>query len=104
VTESAVEEVLNGEASDGTFVGFDERHPKVRQEPSQIDGGATEVGHSLRERLRLDPGDNPVAAPPSEPIWRRVSQVAFLKIHGPGTMNANVLGDAVEQAPTVAAG
>src|SRR5262249_10840920 len=98
--EPPLEHVLGGEPGDGRVVGMDlgqARVPDLVVEVDRRDAGPHDLPRALRRR---GPGDDPVAVPALDPGRHLILERSLLDVHGPGTVLADVLRDAVEDRPT----
>ena len=95
------ESALHGDAAGG--VGEDGDDAGDRQ-PAEVDGWHSQFADRVRDLAVLDACDDPVSLPALEPGRWGIPEAALREVNRPGTVQPDVLGDAVEQPAAVGAG
>ena len=97
MSETALHQVLGCKAGNGFVIGAYRGQMEVRQQKTKIDDRQPEFADSLRHRAIFDSRDHAVTFPVLQPTRADIAQAAFLEEDGPGSMLANIPGNAHEQ-------
>src|SRR5262249_27291499 len=103
MAKSAAQQVLRRQPRAGGVIGQDCGQERLGQASAQIDGRNTARVDGVGEPPVFHPGDDAVALPVVEPGRRRVVKAVALETQSPRAVGPDILGNAVQQAATIAA-
>src|SRR5207248_6449992 len=104
MTETPFAQMLEGQPGRRGVIGPDRRQAEVLEQVPDVDRGDAELADAVGDLAAFDAGDDAVAFPILKPRRAGFAQAAFLEEDGPGTMFADVAGDAEKGAAAIGAG